>query len=290
MASLPGRVASVPGRVATVATAMASAPGRIASIAIVMASVPGRVASVATAMASVPARAASVATAIAALPGRATSIATAMASVPRHVATVATAMAALPGRATSIATAQTGCGDFLSCLCPGGTYRESNAQTCTTQAEEASCSSATRALSTCSTLMCNNECSLDGGGGGTGTGSGTSSGTGAGTGSGTGPGSGSGTGTGSGTGGSDAGGVKVSCVTTQGLECTQEIVSPGAVSSFDTQCMTASQGMPGTGCPTAGLTGCCTDPDQTKECTYSPAIALTVMQQCVSPSTWATSL
>jgi hypothetical protein len=60
--------------------------------------------------------------------------------------------------ATQVSGAETGCSDLLSCVCPNGTLDEALAAQCASKAQEASCTSATKTLSSCESASCSSEC------------------------------------------------------------------------------------------------------------------------------------
>lgn len=138
---------------------------------------------------------------------------------------------------SQISAIESGCSDYLSCICPNGTVDENLAQQCAPKAQESSCSSAESNIGSCVSAHCATEC-----------------------GSGSGSGSGSGGGSGSGSGSSSGGGtgwVKASCDTQSDGVCTISSVPSADVSAFQQSCM-GNGGTPGTTCPTADLVGCCT--------------------------------
>jgi hypothetical protein len=65
----------------------------------------------------------------------------------------------------------------------------------------------------------------------------------------------------------------------------EEIVPASAIPGLNSSC-TASQGTPGTSCPTAGVAGCCVEPDETTTCFYNASIASVEQPQCTSPDVW----
>lgn len=99
-----------------------------------------------------------------------------------------------------------------------------------------------------------------------------------------------------GAGGSSAGNVTFSCYETGEL-CTQILVLPSEVSAEQTACAGALEsGTSGTGCPTAGLLGCClppaTDPSHEEQCFYDASSLSIEMQLCsgMAGHTWSTTM
>ena len=103
-----------------------------------------------------------------------------------------------------------------------------------------------------------------------------------------GPGSGSSSGSGGG------GMVTFSCNATAANLCTQLLVPSSEVSSESSSCMQSEMGTPGTGCPSAGLVGCCKYPNNSaseEQCYYSATVAMAGMSSCTSmKGTWSTTL
>jgi hypothetical protein len=102
--------------------------------------------------------------------------------------------------------------------------------------------------------------------------------------------------TGAGGGGGSAGSVTFSCYETGEL-CTQILVLPSEVSAEQTTCAGPLEGgTSGTGCPTAGLLGCClppaTDPSHEEQCFYDASSLSIDMQLCTGMAghTWSTSM
>jgi hypothetical protein len=79
---------------------------------------------------------------------------------------------------------ESGCSDFINCVCTGGTYNANNVQTCLSKEQESSCTSAITPLSSCENQNCASQCGVTSSGGGSGSGSGSSSGSGSGSSSG----------------------------------------------------------------------------------------------------------
>jgi uncharacterized membrane protein YgcG len=65
-----------------------------------------------------------------------------------------------------LATYNTSCADFLSCLCPGGTYDPSVGASCASDRQEPGCSSAASAGETCQNENCAVQCAAQAGDGG----------------------------------------------------------------------------------------------------------------------------
>ena len=101
---------------------------------------------------------------------------------------------------------------------------------------------------------------------------------------------------GAGGGGGSAGNVTFSCYETGEL-CTQILVLPSEVSAEQTTCAgSLESGTSGTGCPTAGLLGCClppaTDPSHEEQCFYDASSLSIDMQLCsgMAGHTWSTTM
>ncbi len=95
-------------------------------------------------------------------------------------------------------------------------------------------------------------------------------------------------------GGSGSGAVTFSCNAAAANLCTQLLVPSSEVSSESSTCMTSEMGTPGTGCPTAGLVGCCKFANNSadeEQCYYSATAAMSGMSVCTSmKGTWGTTL
>jgi hypothetical protein len=52
----------------------------------------------------------------------------------------------------------TGCGDYLTCVCPGGAYDASAMSSCASKAKAESCTSAADSLSSCKKANCASSC------------------------------------------------------------------------------------------------------------------------------------
>ena len=120
---------------------------------------------------------------------------------------------------------ETGCSDLLACICPGGTYNASLIGSCAAKAEEATCTSASQAMSACSSAHCASECNgsstPDSGGGGTGA-------------------------------------TVYSCQVASANTCyVFQNGAPENSASDSLQCEAQMGGTSVTSCPTAGLLGCC---------------------------------
>jgi hypothetical protein len=59
----------------------------------------------------------------------------------------------------------TGCGDYLSCVCPGGAYDASAMSACASKARAESCTSAADSLSSCKKANCASSCAVGDAGG-----------------------------------------------------------------------------------------------------------------------------
>ncbi|HEX8791439.1 MAG TPA: hypothetical protein VF765_10855 [Polyangiaceae bacterium] len=153
---------------------------------------------------------------------------------------------------SQISAVESGCNDYLSCICPNGTVDQNLAQQCAPKEQESSCSSAVSNISSCVSAHCSSQC-----GSGSSSGGGSGSGSGGGSGSGSGGGSGSGSGGGSGSSSGGTGMTKVSCDQTSMGQCAITSVPSSEVSAFQQSCM-SNGGTPGTSCPTTDLVGCCT--------------------------------
>jgi hypothetical protein len=101
---------------------------------------------------------------------------------------------------------------------------------------------------------------------------------------------------GAGAGGSGtAGAVTFSC-TVAGSLCTELLVPPSGVAAENQQCTTLQNGTSGTGCPTAGLVGCClpsaSDPSHQETCYYDASSATLDMQLCgaMTGHSWSTTM
>jgi hypothetical protein len=71
--------------------------------------------------------------------------------------------------AQELSDVQAGCADYLACICPGGTYRQSLVSGCATEGEEQTCVSPSQSLNSCQSTGCAQPCSngpADGGLGG----------------------------------------------------------------------------------------------------------------------------
>ena len=53
---------------------------------------------------------------------------------------------------------ESGCSSYLSCICPGGTFTSSAAESCEIDISSASCASAVMAMSQCVEKHCTSEC------------------------------------------------------------------------------------------------------------------------------------
>ncbi len=63
-----------------------------------------------------------------------------------------------------ITSAESGCSDFVSCICPGGTYNASDLTICeATGALQPTCPAATKAIETCASAHCATQCGADAG-------------------------------------------------------------------------------------------------------------------------------
>jgi hypothetical protein len=93
-----------------------------------------------------------------------------------------------------------------------------------------------------------------------------------------------------------SGAVTFSCYETGEL-CTQILVQPSGVAAEQQTCAgPLEDGVSGTGCPTAGLLGCCqspaTDPSHEEQCYYDAASLTIAMQLCASMTghTWSSTI
>jgi len=146
---------------------------------------------------------------------------------------------------------ESGCSDYLSCICPGGSYNGSLAQQCVSKAQESSCTPAAESVGTCVQQHCASQCGA----------SGSSSG-------------GSGSGSGSSSGGSTG---NVHCMFA-GVDCINDVTAQA--------CMSGG-GMVLDACPTANLEGCCTKPGV--EACYYNGVA-NAQQDCAQQGgTWSTT-
>ncbi len=59
-----------------------------------------------------------------------------------------------------ISTEVSGCGDFLSCICPGGNYDALLVPGCSNDANESSCKAGSQALETCEGEHCSSACGV----------------------------------------------------------------------------------------------------------------------------------
>ncbi len=121
---------------------------------------------------------------------------------------------------------------------------------------------------------------------GNGCGSSSTGGDGGGSGSGGSAAGGTGGGGTGGSGGGSSGAVTFSCYETGEL-CTQILVQPSGVAAEQQTCAgPLEDGVSGTGCPTAGLLGCCqspaTDPSHEEQCTYDASSLTIAMQLCAN--------
>lgn len=94
-----------------------------------------------------------------------------------------------------------------------------------------------------------------------------------------------------GTGGGSAGAVTFSCYVPNEL-CTELLVQPSGVSAEQQQCTNLQSGTSGTGCPTAGLLGCCqpkaSDASHEEQCYYDASEVSVAMGLCMT--TWTTTM
>jgi hypothetical protein len=139
---------------------------------------------------------------------------------------------------------QSGCADYLSCVCPNGQAIDASAESvCARELSKQSCAGPIDLLNACERDACAGACGVvsgsdfDGGG----------------------P--------------VDAGAdTTFSCSNgTATFECDQQQVSPSALPAAEQGCIQVG-GTPGTGCPTAGLAGCCRL-TTTENCYYNDASA-----------------
>lgn len=95
---------------------------------------------------------------------------------------------------------------------------------------------------------------------------------------------------GSGGAGGAAATVMYSCLGANEI-CTQMLVPASEVSTMQQDCMNHQGGTVGTGCPTAGLVGCCqaaaSDPTRAESCFYNGGEASLAMGLCTT--TWVTT-
>ncbi|HTQ45991.1 MAG TPA: hypothetical protein VMI75_24715 [Polyangiaceae bacterium] len=174
---------------------------------------------------------------------------------------------------------ESGCSDYLSCVCPNGSVDQSLIQQCAPKVQESSCTSAEQNIQSCINAHCASQCA-------SGSSSGGSSGSGSGGGSGSGSGSGSSSGGGSGSSSGGAGTTKVSCDQPSMGTCSLVQVPSSEVSAANQSC-TSGGGTPGTSCPTTDLVGCCTISTE-EACYYGDAGG--DQAGCTSAGgTWSTS-
>ena len=87
-----------------------------------------------------------------------------------------------------------------------------------------------------------------------------------------------------------SGTVMYSCLGADEI-CTQMLVQPSDVSANRQECTNHQGGTVGTGCPTAGLVGCCqasaSDPSRAESCFYNATEASAAMGLCTT--TWVTT-
>jgi hypothetical protein len=171
-----------------------------------------------------------------------------------------------------LSAVESGCSDFIGCVCPGGSFNSSLASQCLSKEQEASCMSAVSPLQSCETSNCASACT------------GSSSG-------------GSGGGSGSGSGGTTADGVSCLIPMDQfsgGPICyLLQTDATQTTAQLMTQCTTAgtSGGLGGSvvsACPTANLVGCCQSVKVVPSVSCFYASTQSVLQsQCSGP--WMTS-
>jgi hypothetical protein len=95
-------------------------------------------------------------------------------------------------------------------------------------------------------------------------------------------------------GGSGSGTVTFSCNASMAALCTQLLVPAAEVSSESSSCTQSEMGTPGTGCPSAGLVGCCKytgDNADEEQCYYNATVAQSGMGSCTSMmGIWSTTM
>ncbi len=93
-------------------------------------------------------------------------------------------------------------------------------------------------------------------------------------------------------GGTDGGSVVTFSCYVSGEFCSQLQVQPAGVASAQQDCANLQNGASGTGCPTAGLLGCCqpnaSDSTHEEQCYYDPAELSAAMSTC--QTTWTTTM
>jgi hypothetical protein len=179
---------------------------------------------------------------------------------------------------SQVSAVESGCSDFIGCVCPSGSFEANLAQGCYSKEQESGCMSAVQPLTSCEMSNCASECNSTSGSGGSG--------------------GGSGSGSGSGSGGSPPG--SVSCLVPPGQEGTLttpqvcyvlEMDGTQSAAQLMTMCTSpgvgATSGLGGmvvTSCPTSSLVGCCSSSSVVPsiECFYS-GTQQTNMGSCNGP-------
>jgi hypothetical protein len=163
---------------------------------------------------------------------------------------------------SQLTTFESGCNDYIACVCMSGTFSEAAAEseTCQEKAEEVSCQSGEQNLAPCLEQNCEGQCVT--------TTMGSSSGP-SGSSGGTGTSSGSGSGSSSGGGGT----TTIGCIYdgTAGTQCTLYTnLTPSQQEGLSQEC-NQQMGTTVTACPTSNEVGCCayaTNGFETTACYY----------------------
>jgi hypothetical protein len=140
----------------------------------------------------------------------------------------------------------TQCAPLFDCVCPTGTYEDGLLSQCIQTTDAPNCPGAFDDLNACSSPSCDSECAAVGlfeggllGDGGDGAPVG------------------------------DGALTTVSCLFDSEGQCTQQQVPASGVYAAQADCVQNQHGVSGSGCPTEGLAGCCTDPGSDVEtCFY----------------------
>ena len=165
---------------------------------------------------------------------------------------------------SALSGVESACSDFLSCICPGGTYTPSAAQSCGSKITT-SCGNADSALLSCQQQNCTSQC------GGSGSSSGGSSGSGSGSSSG-----------GSGT-------VTVVCYQSGLMNCIIKQVPASNVPTEQQNCTGGGGTIENGSCPATGLLGCCKMTTE-EVCDYNQSALASSMNTCmVEGGTWSST-
>ena len=75
--------------------------------------------------------------------------------------------------------------------------------------------------------------------------------------------------------------------------CVELLVPTSGVAAETSTCTGTQKGTPGTGCPTAGLVGCCkstSNPSNEEDCYYGAMEASVGMSICKGTHVWSTTM